>query len=99
MVMVIPKYPRHLSQAERSIEQRRTVAAMIQEITADNPGKTLDGDKMTVAFLAIVNSNWQAERIADLELRVETMAQQMAALEAQSAPAKRALHKLKGGHR
>ena len=72
---------------------------MILEITADNPGKTIDRDKMTIAFLGIVNMAWTADRISDLESRVEAMAQQMAGLAAQPAPApaKRATLKLTGG--
>ena len=89
-------YPRHLSPTQRGIESKRIVAAMIAEITADNPGRTLDRDKMTNAFLGIVNASWSVDRIADLESRIEHMAQQLAALESQPTPAKRATLKLKG---
>jgi len=46
---------------------------MVEEAIADHPSKSLNGDKMTVAFLAIVNSSWTVERIADLERRLDAM--------------------------
>ena len=92
----IPPFPRHLSPTQRGIESKRIVDLLIAGITADNPGKTLNTDKMTNAFLGIVTMTWHAERIADLESRVEQMAQQMAALESQPTPAKRAILKLGG---
>jgi len=94
--MNIPKFPRHMTPAETAIERKRIVDLLIAGITADNPGKTIDTDKMTFAFLNIVNSAWSGDRIADLERRAETMGQQMAALESQPAPAKRATLKLRG---
>ena len=93
--MDIPKFPRHMTPAETAIERKRIVGLRIAEITADNPGKTIDTDKMTIAFLGIVNSAWAVDRIVELESRVETMAQQMAGLAAQPAPA-RAVLKLRG---
>ena len=97
--MVIPPFPRDMTPAETGTERKRIVNLMIAEITADNPKANLDRDKMTVAFMGLVNSAWTADRIADLESRVEHMAQQMAALESQPAPApaKRALLKLRSG--
>jgi len=79
--------------AERGIERQRIVNLMIAEAMADHP--KLNRDKLTKAFLDIVTMTWHAERIADLESRVEQMAQQLAALESQPAPA-RAVLKLRG---
>ena len=100
MVMVIPPFPRDMTPAETGTERKRIVGLMIAEITADNPKANLDRDKMTVAFMGLVNSAWTADRIKDLERRVEAMAQQMAGLAAQPAPApaKRATLRLKGGN-
>jgi len=63
---------------------------VVAEIVADNPKANPDRDKMTIAFLDIVNSSWTIERIADLERRLDAM--DAAPI---PAPAKRA--KLKGG--
>jgi len=87
-----------MTPAETAIERKRIVGLLIAGITADNPGKTIDTDKMTFAFLNIVNSAWTADRIKDLEWRVETMAQQMAGLALPApAPATRATLKLRNG--
>jgi len=97
MVNPIPPFPRHLGPAERAIEQRRIVAAMVEEAIADHPSKSLNRDKMTIAFGNIVTMTWQSERIADLETRVETLAQQLAGLAAVSPAPARAKLKLRSG--
>ena len=100
MVNPIPPFPRSITPAETAIERKRIVDLMIAEITADNPKANLDRDKITIAFLGLVNTAWHAERIADLESRVEQMAQQLAGLAAQPAPAsaKRATLKFRSGN-
>jgi len=92
VVNSIPPFPRHLSPTQRGIESKRIVAAMIAEITAYNPGKTLNTDKMTNAFLGIITMTWHAERIADIERRLDAM--DAAPI---PAPAKRVKLKLTGG--
>jgi len=92
----IPPFPRHLSPAARATEHKRIVAAMVEEAIVDHP--KLDRDKLTIAFGNIVTMTWHAERIADLESRVEQMAQQLAGIAAPApAPAKRTKLKLGGG--
>ena len=69
---------------------------MVEEAIVDHP--KLDRDKLTIAFGNIVTMTWHAERIADLESRVEQMAQQLAGIAAPApAPAKRTKLKLGGG--
>ena len=98
MVNSIQPFPRHLSPAARATEHKRIVGLMIEEAIADHPSKSLNRDKMTVAFGNIVTMTWHAERIADLESRVETLAQQLAGIAAaQPAPAKRTKLKLGSG--
>ena len=65
---------------------------MVAEIVADNPGSNMNRDKMAVAFLDLVNTSWTADRIAELERRLDALD-----AAAQPAPAKRAVLKLKGG--
>ncbi len=91
-----PPFPRWLSPAKRATEHKRIVGLMIEEAIADHP--KLNRDKLTVAFGNIVTMTWQSERIADLESRVETLAQQLAGFAAaQPALAKRATLKLSDG--
>jgi len=93
VVNSIPPFPRHLSPAERAIERKRIVAAMVAEIVADNPGSNMNRDKMAVAFLDLVNTSWTADRIAELERRLDALD-----AAAQPAPAKRATLKLRSGN-
>ena len=95
MVNSIQPFPRHLSPAARATEHKRIVAAMVEEAIVDHP--KLDRDKLTIAFGNIVTMTWQSERIADLETRVETLAQQLAGLAAVSPAPARAKLKLRSG--
>ena len=91
----IPPFPRHLSPTQRAIEFKRACALLADQAIAENP-KALDRVRLMEGFVGIVHTSWTADRIADLERRAETMAQQMAALESQPTPAKRATLKLRG---
>jgi len=89
-------YPRHLSPTQRAIEFKRACALLADQAIAENP-KALDRVRLMEGFVGIVHTSWTADRIADLESRVEHMGQQMAALESQPAPTKRATLKLRSG--
>ena len=100
MVNPIPPFPRHLSPTQRASEFKRACALLADQAIGESP-KAIDRARLMEGMVGIVHTSWTADRIADLESRVEHMGLQMAALESQPAPApapaKRATLKLKGG--